>query len=306
MRLNRVRRALGASCVLLLMLVAADDAKSGGDTKDGKAAKAAAAPPAGWRERFDAVYRLGDEEVVKLVGPPFIPERADYYRRVVARNPNANLAVLGQFMFWWDGKLQMWSLSSSGGTVASALANCGGLERYDMEIDDGLRLRPVEGDWIVRKSAPREKRIAALQDILRQRLRREVVIEKRKVEREVVAVSGTLPRELPGGEAVHLYTDPRDLGDAPSGGGSGTLTEFFASVGGQLDRKFIDETAPPAAARRLIWHWHMSASGIEANDNKIKLLLANLSQQTGLTFTRRTDEVEVWKLTDPAEGKTGL
>jgi hypothetical protein len=240
---------------------------------------------------------------VKLVEPPFIPERAHYYRREIARDPRASLAPVGQFMFWWAGRLEFESLSSGKGTVASAVSACGDLERFDVEIDEGLKYRPLEGDWIVRKDAPRDKRMAALREILRRRLGRDIKIERRTVEREVVVVTGDLPAELPGG-GVQAYTDPRDLRDEPSGGGGGTLRDLFDSLGSALDRKMIDETR--SGGRRIAWRWYRSASAAEGDENRTRQLLAHVSRQTGLTFTRRAAEVEVWKVSDEAEGKTGL
>lgn len=282
---------------LLLLALAPNGVVADSPTAD------APAPPAGWRERFDAVYQLRDDEVVKLVAPPFIPERATYYRYEVTKNPSASLAPVGQFMFWWVGRLQRWSLSSGKGTVSSAVADCGGLERYEVQIDGGLAFRPLEGDWIVRKDAPREKRLTALQDILRRRLGRDIQIERRKAEREVIVVTGEVPREL---RAINIYADPNDLRVEPSGGGSGTLDELFKSLGGQLDRKFVNQTTGRPATGRIPWRWHFSASGADRDPDKMKRVLANVSRQMGLTFTPRNDEVEVWMVSDPAEAKTGL
>jgi hypothetical protein len=295
------RRLLNLLTLLSLLLVVGGAGDSAGEPGND-----APAPPPGWRERFDAVYRLRDAEVIKLVPPPFIPERAIYYRHELTKNPQASLAPVQQFMFWWDGRARYWSLSSGKGTVASAVSVCGGLERYDMEIDAGLAVRPLEGDWVVRKATPPEERLAALGGVLRQRFGRDVRIEKRKAEREVVVVTGALPRDLPGGPSVRVYTDPQDLRHEPTGGGSGTLDRLFETLGGALDRKFVDKTAPRAGARPIGWHWYHSASAADRDAAKARLLLDNVSRQTGLRFTIRTAEVEVWAVTDEAEGKTGL
>jgi hypothetical protein len=289
----RLTRPLLLPCLLALVL-----GPNGG-------AGAAEEPPAGWRERFNAVYRLADDEALKLVAPPFIPERDDYCRYEVNKGRQDVAPPVGQFMFFWTGRLQLWSQSQGGGSVGSAVGHCG-LERYEVQIDEGLARRALEGDWIIRNDAPREKRMAALRQILRQRLGRDVRIEPRKLERDVVVVSGKLPQDLTGDATVQLYGDPQELRGPPSGGGSGTLGELFKHLGGSLDRKFVDQTAAGSGRRRVVWQWYGFASQVEGDVQKEKVLFDNLARQTGLTFTPQTADVEVWVIADPTGDKTPL
>src|SRR4051812_16879910 len=70
-------------------------------------------PPPSWRPNFDKVYRLGDDEVVKLVPEPFIPERTDFllWRGVVSPTYVPHLSR-AQCVFHWDGKAaDYWSLA---------------------------------------------------------------------------------------------------------------------------------------------------------------------------------------------------
>jgi hypothetical protein len=31
-----------------------------------------------WKQRFEQIYRLDDDQILKRIAPPFIPERKDY------------------------------------------------------------------------------------------------------------------------------------------------------------------------------------------------------------------------------------
>jgi len=41
-----------------------------------------------WVERFEQVYRLAPDEVLKRIAPPWIPERAEYYRHTLSDRPD--------------------------------------------------------------------------------------------------------------------------------------------------------------------------------------------------------------------------
>src|SRR5688500_11369728 len=48
-----------------------------------------------WRKKFEEVYRLDDDEVVKFIPPPFIPERELYFRHEYRSGPDTPVKADG-------------------------------------------------------------------------------------------------------------------------------------------------------------------------------------------------------------------
>lgn len=63
-----------------------------------------------WRQRFEEVYRLEDNRILKRIAPPFIPERRDYYVNEHSRQASAISTSPDRFIFHWNGKLKNWGL----------------------------------------------------------------------------------------------------------------------------------------------------------------------------------------------------
>src|SRR3954464_164378 len=116
--------------------------------------------------------------------------------------------------------------------------------------------RIVDGDWFVRTEASVERRMAALQSIFRSYTGKEILLEKRMVEREVLVASGQWAFhqieekdvKLRQGKAVlrkgsvALYVDNEDLWDE-NGGGSGALVDLFQRLQQMTRLRIIDEVA---------------------------------------------------------------
>src|SRR5262249_12826051 len=83
----------------------------------------AAAPADDWQARFNAVYNLKDGEDLKLIPPPFIPERLAYYRSVQPTPIPGLASDPSSFIFnWTDNQLTFSTMSFSPDRRAS-LAN---------------------------------------------------------------------------------------------------------------------------------------------------------------------------------------
>jgi hypothetical protein len=256
--------------------------------------------------KFDEVYRLADSEVVKFFPAPFIPERAEFlrWRRVVSAE---NLPHLGRWQvgFNWDGKkADYWSLSASKGSIASALS-VAGLGRADYEGDPQTLHTELAGDWLVRKGAPRDEIIAAVARTIRQVLKRKIEIEKVRVKREVVVVTGQYKFHPAAGAAdnrtLYLYTD--ELTEE-TGGGTYSLGELLKTVSGMIDKKIIDETKPMRKQIRV--SIQLSADDVDSNADKRDQFLKNLEAQTSLEFKSEQREVDVWRVTEKDAPAIGL
>lgn len=266
-------------------------------------AAAPAAPEAegAWRQRFGELYRLKEDEVAKFIPAPFPPERAAYYRNEAMRGSNPALADAGQFVLSWtgEGRLKFHSFSAGAGTVASAFGACG-LKAWELEFGPGVaetRFLPLDGDWIVRDDAPVDRKLAAVQDIVRRRVRRPVDLHRRVLQREVIVVRGRLNfRPLPGAEAGDgiLVTADRRIGE--SGGGSGTLARFLDSLGEISRQPVIDETE--SGAQRVRWTWDQSASGSSRRPAPLDEVLKNVAQQTGLLIQTEKRTVAIYVLVE--------
>jgi hypothetical protein len=267
---------------------------------------------AGWRKKFDEVYRLADDEVVKFIQPPFIAERNDYCRHQFTDNPNAPLATdTWSLVFRWDkGKAQFRSVSSLPGTVGHIIGSVG-IEPVDLEISDDLRSAAAPGDWIVRKGVKPEQLLAKVQQILRERLDRRIKFERVKVRKEVLVASGRYEfHALPGAPwdadgGVHLFCGPNlpAQADDGNGGGTGDMANFLNHLGERAGMKVIDETTDKP--KKVDYRFHSTSHDASRNANQRESLLKHVTDQTSLTFTSEEREVESWRITDEG-GPVGL
>ena len=166
-----------------------------------------------------------------------------------------------------------------------------------------------------------------LNEILNRDIRWNVKLSFRTVERPVYLMGGTykfqpLPK-FAAAQAVELaknpvaYDEPRDevyvfgvdeaLNGPGNGGGTGDLTALLTALVNWTDTIIIDEVeqGPPG---KLMYHLHealMESEGFPGEPNRIKAderfqqnheperVLANITKQTGLTFTKAERDVRI-------------
>ncbi|MHC4625225.1 MAG: M56 family metallopeptidase, partial [Planctomycetota bacterium] len=106
-----------------------------------------------WRKAFYEVYRLEEGQVLKRIAPPFIPERAEYYRHEERSQASAVPEPPDYFTFHWDGKLKPWGLGFTNGKapLEAVLRHNLNMGRDTFEGPEELLEIQVPGDWIVRK-----------------------------------------------------------------------------------------------------------------------------------------------------------
>ena len=190
-------------------------------------------------------------------------------------------------------------------TLDSVLQSVLELRSYQFEgAKDVLSIR-APGDWILRPEASETQRLQALQEILRREVGRDIRCELQQLEREVIVAKGTYelhrdPRARRAND-VYMYSDVFDANDG-AGGGSGSWDKFLQTLGSRIGRRVLDETAGPKPGA-LAWAHHRSSDLSRdpegsARSTKLDLLLANLSRQTSVTFTRERRTVPVWVITE--------
>ncbi len=256
-----------------------------------------------WQKGFDTVYRLADNEVLKWIEPPFIPEREHYFLNQPHRkSSNTPYHAVMRYVFHWDGELSRWGALVGSGIprLDSVLESVIGLGNFEYQAPDKLLHLPMPGDWIVRKGASKKELLEALEKILWEDTGKEIHFEKRSVDEDVIVVQGKYQFEpladLRKSNAVHIYTDDLNSGSG-GGGGSGTLDKFLKWVGNRVNMRLIDQT--DSTDVKMSWrnHYSSSLSKLEHNEaynEKLQLLLHNLAHQTGLTFKKQSDVVEKW------------
>ena len=251
-----------------------------------------------WQRKIERAYALSDGQDLKRMPPPFLPERAELLLDQLARLHEATLLFLQS----GNGASLHRVTTQQRLRLVEVLEFAVGLERYEFEGPAELLSREVPGDWTVREAASRAKRLAALQDVLRDDLELPVRFVQREVEREVVVASGRyefLP--LPGvRDREHIFLAVEEAPDnTMGGGGSGSLGDMLRWLGGRLNRHVIDETHG-ATGLKLRWRDYLAthtldfASRTEAGEKKLQRLLFNLNQQTALRFTIEPRNVNVW------------
>ena len=255
--------------------------------------------PLDW-ERWRELYRLEDGQVLKLIQPPFGPERLVNYQR---RSPSQAEAIPrgpDRMTFHWDGALKNWATGfGSGNDVAFALRYAVRISRTEYDVPKELLEMDLPGDWIVRPDATKRQLLEALAQIMSVALNERITVGREEIEREVVVARGKYAfRPSPakfGKDSVHLYSDTLSK-DEGAGGGSGTLAELFSWVGNRTKIEFVDET--DSSDVKVSWRNHRSTSRAKMEEDPARRdqLLENLEKQTGLELEKETRSVKIWTL----------
>lgn len=266
--------------------------------------------PIGWRQRFEAVYKLNDGEVLKHVAPPFIPERAEYYHREPRLSTPAkyNPEPPSSFIFRQTGPQLQYGGATFGAVVMRLFDVCRGffqIGRPEMEGPEELLNLPLNGDWTIRAGLDREQLRQALEEIIHRETGRTIRIEPRQVERTVLVARGRLLPALRANLAkgalpqIDIYAEKKD---GMGGMGGGDTRELVAWISNLLNLRMVNEIPPESQAIRLgwrihsdSWEWNMGARREELQAR----VLDNITAQTGIAFVPAKRTVEVWFVSEP-------
>ena len=256
-----------------------------------------------WRFTFGQLYRLQDSEILKRIAPPFDPARKKYYQ---SRRPDKSY-LPDRLVFHWDSALRHWGESfGDKGTLRSTLSFVVELKSYEYDISDDLLATELHGDWIIRNEMPVTKKLSALAPILSKALQRPVLFELRNVEREVVVVTGTFNLksldDKPSRRRIYLYTDPNDDRSSGGLGRLDSVAQLIRVIGDRIEIPMVDKTIKREGlalgyATMRSSYLRRITDPIEKRE-RIKILLHNVSTQTGLTFEFKRQKVNIWFLMD--------
>ncbi|MBN2582827.1 MAG: hypothetical protein JXL80_07130 [Planctomycetes bacterium] len=269
-----------------------------------------AADAEAWRKRFNEVYRLEDGQVLKRIAPPFIPERAEYYKAEHKFQWEAIHDPPTFFTLCWDGALQNSGLGFSSGdshSLRDVLAK--NLEMSESEFEGAEEVLSIQlpGDWILRLETPLADYLKALEKIASKETGHTIRIESRQVERDVIVAEGKYghrPLEDSPEAArfdVYMYSDTIEP-ERGGGGGSGTVARLLHALDQQTGRRVIDNTEA-SGDLKLSYRTYRSSylktkRAAEDYDRLLDLLLANISKQTSLTLRKEKRLIDVWFVVD--------
>ena len=266
--------------------------------------------PEAWRVVFETVYRLEDDQILKRIAPPFIPERMDFYKTDSARQAEAIPRGPDRMIFHWDGKLRRWGMGFGKVSALSYVLNhVLQLKRFDYHGPKGLLNLKLPGDWIIRNEMPQDVKLAALEDLIEAELGRHIRFEKQFIDREVIIASGRFKFHPPVGTyestSVHMYADEVDPDEGSGGGTNDSLAEFLETLGNRVNIPVIDQTESIEEMSIPYRHHRSSAVSREPDEQerarKLRLVLDHLTEQTELQFEVTTRPIEVWFVTETTE-----
>ena len=256
-----------------------------------------------WRFTFEKLYRLQDNEILKRIPRPFDPARKKYYESI---RPDRNY-LPDRLVFHWDGALKHWGEGfGDKGTLGSTLPFVIGLKSFEYDISDELLETELHGDWIIRNEKPVAQKLSALAPIVSKALQRPVSFELRNVEREAVVVTGSFNLKPLDEESrrlcVYLYTDPNDDRSRGGGGSVDSVAQLIRVIGDRIEMPMVDKTVKRedlALGYRTLHSSYLRrvTNPIEIRE-RIRVLLDNVSKQTGLTFEFKRHKVDIWFLVD--------
>ena len=252
-----------------------------------------------WKARFDETYRLSPGEAVRLIDPPFIPERAAFVTLKYNRSGGVGDFPERLTLLYRD---ELRSRDSGSATLLNILKSMKSYRDPDDLFDCPKPLAKLEvpGDWIVREQATLQERLEGLERIVADRLVRRIRITPGRVDRDAIVVRGRYKFQPLAGAPddltinITVSAEPFDLREE-FGGGGGEFQDLMAWLSRFLHRRVLDETTGPPPGDLK---WRQRESSIAnfrlENPPELDAILSNLQKQTSLQFASERRPVDVW------------
>ncbi len=277
-------------------------------------------------------YRLEHDQPLKRIPPPFLPARDEYW--AMSSSPalfSANAAdaparkepVRPGFMImqWTGNNLQPNTYHMRTPALGQVLDDVFNLKLQDLKGDLRFIATGVPGDWVVnwdsrKPHTTNADEIAALERILRDELGLRVRLKLQIVGRKVYVAKGSYKftaivgpdgKVRQGGADVAKNSDgffhiPLRRDDTSMS--VGTYEDFLHTIGEIILTPIVDEATVPPAKESLFWSLHgdMPKDALAPfDDEQVNELLASITKQTGLTFTKEVRVVPTLFIVRDAE-----
>jgi beta-lactamase regulating signal transducer with metallopeptidase domain len=263
-------------------------------------------PNPDWEKTFQNTYRLEEGETLKLIKPPFMPERQEHLLDMALdTNGLDNVTDYAWYLcatYRWDGQLHGGHYYASNlPQIRSVLNWILDIPHYDFMIPEELQeVGLSKGDWIVRDAASPEERLQALEAIIHTEMHRSIRFAQRTVERDTIVVTGRYTfTPLPGKDPDRLCLLVNENASL-QGGEAGSLAELFGQLADGINVA-IDNRAAMMQTGKVpyAFEWgivNMDSVGQDVIDKEkeLPILLDNLARQTGLQFKVEKQLAEVW------------
>jgi hypothetical protein len=209
-------------------------------------------------------------------------------------------------MFSWDGeRAKEGAIFIDSISLEIAIKKIIALSQFQYNIPNSLSSIKIPGDWVVRNGVSKEKLLEAFENILQDFMKLNINFEKQQVERNVIAVRGKFHfNPLTGtydDDWVHVFSDKLDA-DGRGGGGTYSLDSFLTQRLGDTQLKQHVVNLTESSDNIIIKcgchessYLYKIAPAAE-REAKLEKLLANLTKQTSLTFTKELRKVNIWSI----------
>ena len=265
-------------------------------------------------KEFHEVYSLEKDEIIKLIKPPFVLGRQEYFQNPTSIYPRVfnSLDFQGaiQACLLWDGEALMetsltaYTNTHRPPTLEYILCLTLRMQHYDFNIPKELDIEMPYGDWIVRADSPRNEQLRSLEEIIYSETNRAIRFEKRMAEQEVIVVRGRYEfKPHPSGDYPDYVpiTSRGKFSKAAKVKTANSLPEFLRYLESSFEIKVVDETEP---IEKTTIRYRRSGGTLgwmknpEQRRKELNALLENLAKTTSLQFEVERRPAQIWFVTE--------
>jgi len=242
-------------------------------------------------DEFIESCKLPDEETIKFLAAPLPEGRNRFFFKLRPLVPNQIPTAPGAIVFHFDKKGVRPGPMQFGGppTIETLLDFILDVRSQEIVGPEEWISWKIPGDWVVRPDASPESRLADFEHALRTKLKLDLSLEFKAVERMAIVARGKFKFDPPeaGRKRIHVYGDAKCADHWGQENRSGDFTVLLRCVGSWISKPIVSEVENPHE-RRLDWTTHRNPTpgrGRPGGDRDPELVLKHLTEQTQLEFT---------------------